>query len=434
MRRFVFLLCVLVGIPFASSHARTIVHAGHLIDGVGKTPRDNVSIIIDHGRFVDVVAGFMAPGDSDQVIELKDQTVTPGWMDMHVHLDSQMTRNEAREQLTLNPTDRAIRATCYAKRTLMAGFTTVRNVGDDGMTTVSLRNAIRDGYVTGPRIFTAGAVISTTGGHGDPTGGWCEALEGDPGPRDGVINGADEARKAVRQRYKDGADLIKITATAGVLSMESSADNAQFTDEELKAIVETAHDYGFTVAAHAHGTLGILRAVRAGVTSIEHGTYMNDECIALMKKKGTFYVPTMLAGETVAEKAKDPDYFPEIIRPKAARVGAQIKETFAKAYKAGVTIAFGTDVGVTPHGKNAREFELMVGAGMAPMDAFKAATITAARLIGRDKDLGSVEKGKIADLVAVKGDPLKDISLVRDVQFVMKEGVVYKLNGTEVVH
>jgi len=433
MRRLISLLLFLLASPLAS-HARTIVLAGHLIDGVGKTARDHVSIVIDGDRFADVLPGFIAPGDSDRVIDLKDCTVTPGWMDMHVHLDSQMTRDGAHETLTLNPTDRAIRATCYAKRTLLAGFTTVRNLGDDGMTTVSLRNAIREGYVVGPRIFTAGAIISTTGGHGDPTGGWCEALEGDPGPREGVINGADEARKAVRQRYKDGADLIKITATAGVLSMESSADNAQFTDEELKAIVETAHDYGFTVAAHAHGTLGILRAVRAGVTSIEHGTYMNDECIALMKKKGTYYIPTIIAGETVTEKAKDPDYFPAIIRPKAARVGAQIRTTFAKAYKAGVTIAFGTDSGVSPHGENAHEFELMVGDGMAPMDAFKAATITAAKLIGREKDLGSVEKGKIADLVAVKGDPLKDISVVRDVKFVMKEGVVYKMNGAEAVH
>jgi imidazolonepropionase-like amidohydrolase len=334
MRRFIPLLLVLVGIPFAS-HARTIVHAGHLIDGVGKTARDNVSIIIDNGRFADVVSGAVQPAQGDDVIDLSHQTVLPGLMDMHVHLSSQLSPKSQLEEFTLNPSDVAMRATCYAKRTLLAGFTTVRNVGDDGMTTVSLKKAIAEGYIAGPRIFTAGRVISTTGGHGDPTGGWCEALMGDPGPKEGVINGADEARKAVRQRYKEGADLIKITATAGVLSIESSADNAQFTDDELKAIVETAKDYGFTVAAHAHGAEGIMRAVKAGVTSIEHGSYMTDEIMTLMKKKGTVYVPTLLAGATVVEMANKPDALPEIVRPKALRVGASDRTHVSQGLQSG---------------------------------------------------------------------------------------------------
>jgi imidazolonepropionase-like amidohydrolase len=355
-------------------------------------------------------------------------------MDMHVHLSSQLSPKSQLEEFTLNPTDVAMRATAYAKRTLLAGFTTVRNVGDDGMTTVSLKKAINEGYIVGPRIYTAGKVIATTGGHADPTDGWCQALMGDPGPKDGVINGADEARKAVRQRYKEGADLIKITATAGVLSIEGSADNAQFTMEELKAIVETAKDYGFTVAAHAHGAEGIRRAVEAGVTSIEHGTYMTPEIMSMMKKKGTVYVPTLLAGKTVVDMANTPGALPEIVRPKALRVGAQVEQTFRAAYKAGVSIAMGTDMGVSPHGQNAKEFELMVNYGMPPMEAIQAGTIAGAKLLRQDKDLGTVEKGKIADLVAVAGDPLTDIKLLQDVKFVMKEGVIYKMNGTEVIH
>jgi imidazolonepropionase-like amidohydrolase len=433
MRRVLIALSLLVALPF-TSHARTIVRCGHLIDGVGKAARTNVSVIIEKGRFTSIVDGVVLPDPGDDVVDLSNQTVMPGLMDMHVHLSSQLSPKSQLEEFTLNPTDVAMRATTYAKRTLLAGFTTVRNVGDDGMTTVSLKKAINEGYIVGPRIYTAGKVIATTGGHADPTDGWCQALMGDPGPKDGVINGADEARKAVRQRYKEGADLIKITATAGVLSIEGSADNAQFTMEELKAIVETAKDYGFTVAAHAHGAEGIRRAVEAGVTSIEHGTYMTPEIMSLMKKKGTVYVPTLLAGKTVMDMANQPGALPDIVRPKALRVGAQVEHTFRAAYKAGVSIAMGTDTGVSEHGKNAKEFELMVNYGMPPMEAIQAGTIAGAKLLRQDKDLGTVEKGKIADLVAVAGDPLTDIKLLQDVKFVMKEGVIYKMNGAEVIH
>jgi imidazolonepropionase-like amidohydrolase len=431
MRRRLLLFALLI--PFhTDTSARTVIHAGRLIDGVGRTARESASIVVENGRIAEVAAGFVTAGDGDEVIDLKDYTVMPGLMDMHTHLSFELSKQSYLEEFTLNPTDNAIRSTRHARLTLLAGFTTVRDLGDDGMTTVSLRNAIRAGTVVGPRIFTAGKSIATTGGHADPTSGWCFALKGDPGAREGVINGVDEARKAVRQRYKDGADLIKITATGGVLSMGSSGDNAQFTEDEIRAIVQTAKDYGFTVAAHAHGTEGMMRAVRAGVSSIEHGTYMTDEVMALMKKHGTVYVPTILAGVTVMERAREDDYLPEIVRPKAERIGPQIEGTFTRAYRSGVSIAFGTDTGVSPHGENAREFELMVKCGMPPMEAIQAATLSCAKLLRIEKDLGTIEKGKIADVVAVRGDPLQDISLMRDIRFVMKDGVVYKRDGFEV--
>jgi imidazolonepropionase-like amidohydrolase len=314
----------------------------------------------------------------------------------------------------------------HAGATLMAGFTTVRDLGDNGVNSVALRKAINEGWIPGPRIFTSGKALATTGGHADPTNALRGDYRRDPSPIEGVINGPDDARKAVRQRYKDGADLIKLTATGGVLSLAVNGQNPQFTEEELKAVVETAHDYGMIVAVHAHGTEGMRRAVAAGVDSIEHGTFMTDEVIRLMKVRGTYWVPTNMAGEWVAEKAKEKGFFPELVRPKAATIGPMMKETFARGYKAGVKIAFGTDSGVSAHGDNAREFELMVEGGMPPMEAIQSATLTAAKLLKIDDRLGTVEAGKTADLVAVAGDPLKDISLMRDVKFVMKEGKVYK--------
>jgi imidazolonepropionase-like amidohydrolase len=425
-------LAAVVLLFHAGAEARTLIHAGRLIDGVGRAARENVTVVVDNGRIAEVTPGFAPAAAGDEVIDLRDHTVLPGLMDMHTHLSFQLSKQSYLEEFTLNPTDNAIRATHYARITLLAGFTTVRDLGDDGMTTVSLRNAIAAGYAAGPRIYTAGKSIATTGGHADPTTGWCFALKGDPGARDGVVNSAEEARKAVRQRYKDGANLIKITATAGVLSLGTSADNAQFTEDEIRAVVETAEDYGFTVAAHAHGTEGMLRAVKAGVTSIEHGTYMTDEIMSLMKKKGTWYVPTLLAGVAVAEKSQEGDFLPAVVRPKAARIGAQIQETVARAIKAGVPIAFGTDCAVGPHGTNGREFELLVKSGMTPMQAIQAATISGAKLLRAEQDLGSIEAGKIADVVAVKGDPLADITLMKDVRFVMKDGVVHKKDGVAI--
>jgi imidazolonepropionase-like amidohydrolase len=307
----------------------------------------------------------------------------------------------------------------------MTGFTTVRDLGGRGVN-VSLRNAVNKGLITGPRIYTAGKAIGTTGGHADPTNGYRKDLMGDPGPKEGVINGADDAYQAVRQRYKDGADLIKITATGGVLSQAKDGAGPQFTEDEVKAIVLAAKDYGYKVAAHAHGAEGIKRAVRGGVNSIEHGTFMDGEGMELMKKNGTWLVPTITAGKATADSAKIPGYYTDIVTPKALATGPQIQNTFARAYKAGVKIAFGTDAGVFKHGKNWMEFIYMIEAGMPAMEAIKAATINAAELLGEKEKLGSIEPGKLADIIAVDGDPLKDPQAFGKVVFVMKDGVVYK--------
>ena len=410
----------------AVAQARTLVHAGSLIDGRNETPRHTVTVVVDGDRIVDVVSGYTAPAAGDQVIDLRNATVLPGLMDMHVHLDGQSSPTSYTEEFFLNPGDYALRAAFYAQKTLLAGFTTVRNLGDSQNSTLALRKAIAAGWVTGPRVYTAGRALATTGGHADPTNGQNFALMGDPGPLQGVINGADEARKAVRQRYKEGVDLIKITATGGVLSLATNGQNAQFTDEEMRAIVTTAHEYGLKVAAHAHGTEGMKRAVLAGVDSIEHGTFMSEEVVALMKEHGTYYVPTLSAGHFVLDKAKTPGYFPPVVIPKALATGAAMTATFQRAYAAGVKIAFGTDQGVAPHGDNAREFIYMVEAGMPPMKALQSATLECAKLLGVEKDLGTVEPGKFADLIAVPGDPLADIKLMTSVTFVMKAGTVYK--------
>ncbi len=413
-------------LPLGFANAKTLIHAGVLIDGVSEQPRKEVTIVIDGERIVEVVAGFQAASQGDTVIDLKKSTVLPGLMDMHTHLSNEHSATSYTDRFFISPAEQSLRASAYAKRTLLAGFTTVRDLGDSEGISVALKHAIAGGYIIGPRIFTAGKSIATTGGHADPTNGVIPRYQGDPGPREGVINGPDEARKAVRQRYKDGSDLIKITGTGGVLSMAASGLNPQFTEEEIKAIVETAKDCGFKVAVHAHGAEGMKRAIRAGVDSIEHGTYMDDEAMTLMKQKGTWYVPTIMAGKWVAEKAKAAGYFPEIVRPKAAAVGPVIQETFAKAYKMGIKIAFGTDTGVSPHGENATEFGFMVEAGMPPMVAIQCATRNASQLLGQEKDLGTVEKGKFADIVAVTGDPLADIKLLQRVAFVMKGGTVVK--------
>ncbi|MCG7640230.1 amidohydrolase family protein [Alteromonas sp. MmMcT2-2] len=416
----------LLSSPF-STVADTLIHAGKVFTGTSNSLQENVTIVVEDNKIKAVKKGFAEAQEGDTVIDLRSSTVMPGLMDMHVHLSSQHGGPQTYlERFSLNEADYALRAANYAKITLDSGFTTVRNLGDGYNETVALRNAISKGYATGPRIYTVAKSIATTGGHADPSNGLSHLLRPDVGPKQGVVNGEAEAREAVRTRYQDGADLIKITATGGVLSVAKSGQNPQFMTDELEAIVETAKDYGMTVAVHAHGKEGMKRAIEAGVDSIEHGTYMDDEIRKLMKKHGTYYVPTILAGKFVADKAKIDGFFPELVRPKAAAIGPLIQNTFEQAHKAGVKIAFGTDSGVSAHGDNAQEFSLMVEAGMKPADALLSATVNSANLLGISDILGTLEEGKLADIVAVQGNPLDDISLMESVSFVMKDGVVYK--------
>ena len=402
--------------------AETVIHAGKMVDAAAGEVLEAVTIVVDGDRIKAVEEGHSGTAD----IDLTDAFVMPGWIDMHVHVASQQSPQRFVERFTLEPADAALRAVPYAERTLMAGFTTVRDIGTSHALAQSIRRAVAEGHIVGPRIFTSGKSLATTGGHADPTNGVNRELRGDPGPAEGVVNGVDDAYKAVRARYKEGADLIKLTATGGVLSQAKSGQNPQFTEAEIAAIVAAARDYDFRVAAHAHGTEGMRRAVAAGVNSIEHGTYMTDEVMELMKQHGTWYVPTIAAGKFVGEKAEIEGYFSEVVRPKAAAIGPVIFDTFARAYAAGVKIAFGTDTGVSPHGENWKEFIYMVEGGMPVMEAVVSATRSAADLLNKWDELGSIEAGKYADIIAVPGDPREDVQEFGRVHFVMKGGKVFK--------
>ena len=428
MTRHRLILAILVGLaalPAQAAPDTLALHCGALFDARAGKLLDAHTVVVREGRIAEVRDGRAVVPEAE-IIDLSAHTCSPGWTDLHVHLGSQSGPQSYSEGFRLDPVDYAFRSVGYAEKTLMAGFTSVRDLG--GEVAPHLRDAISQGLVKGPRIFAAGKSIATTGGHADPTNGINDRLAhliGPPGPTEGVVNSPDDARQAVRQRYKDGSDVIKITATGGVLSYAKSGDAPQFTVDEVRAIVDTASDYGYRVAAHAHGEEGMYRAVVGGVTSIEHGTYMSDRVVKAMKERGTWYVPTIYAGRFVADKAKIDGYFPAIVRPKAERIGALIQETAGRAYRAGVKIAFGTDMGVGPHGDNAREFIYMVEAGIPAVYALQAATVHAAEVLGVD-DQGAIEVGKRADIVAVPGDPLADISVVMDVAFVMKDGVVYR--------
>lgn len=408
------------------AQSTSYLYCGSVLDCKGSSAQSEMTIIVKDNLIQSIQEGYVSAPDTVKVINLKNQTVMPGLMDMHVHIEGQSSPKRYEEGFRMNDADVALKATMYCEKTLMAGFTTVRDLGGSGVN-VSLRNAVNRGFIPGPRIYTCEKGIGTTGGHADPTNGVRKDLMHDPGPKEGVINSVEDAKKAVRQRYKNGADVIKITATGGVLSVAKDGQGPQFTVEEVEAIVSASNDYGYVTAAHAHGPEGMKRAVQGGIHSIEHGTFMNEEIMNLMKKNGTYYVPTISAGKFVYEVAtRNPQYFPAMIRKKAIEVGPQIQETFAKAYAAGVKIAFGTDTGVSPHGDNAKEFFYMVEAGMPAYEAIKSATVGASDLLRISDQYGTLEAGKMADIVAVKGNPLTNIELLQDVTFVMKDGVVYK--------
>jgi len=402
------------------------LHCGKLIDTENDKVLSEKTIVVSEDKIVAIEDGFINTKSSgDTVVDLKSKTVMPGLIDMHVHIESETNPKAYLEAYTLNDADVAFNSLHYANVSLMSGFTTVRDLGGTGVN-VSLKNAIAAGKVDGPRIFTAEKALATTGGHADPTNGAKLALRGDPGPKDGVVNGVDEAKKAVRQRYKNGADLIKITATGGVLSVAKSGQNPQFSIEEIKAICETAKDYGFHVAAHAHGDEGMQRAIKGGVKTIEHGTLMSEKTMDLMKEYDVYLVPTITAGKSVTEKAKISGYYPEMITSKALAIGPKIQATFAKAYEKGVGIAFGTDAGVFFHGENGKEFAYMAEAGMPAIETIKSATYTNAMILKMENQLGQLKTGFIADIIAVNEDPTDNISTMENVVFVMKEGKIYK--------
>lgn len=430
---FALLSLILSASPAQAQSGRTLVHCGTLLDpGVSMTPLPERTVIIEGQRVVAVEEGFTAPQANDQTVDLRTAYCLPGLIDSHTHLASQSRKDGYIDRFRLTPTDQALKATQYARTTLLAGFTTVRDVGGSEGVDLALKRAIESGTIVGPRMFVAGKSLAVTGGHADPTNGYREDILGVPGTAEGVVDGVDDAVRATRIAIKRGADLIKITATGGVLSIASDGSGAHFKEDEIRAIVETARDHGRKVAAHAHGDEGMQRAILAGVASIEHGTYMSEETMGLMKEHGVYLVPTIIAGKSVADSAKIENYYVPVVTEKALEVGPIIQNTFAKAYELGVPIAFGTDAGVFRHGANAKEFTYMVEAGMPLMEAIHAATVNAADLLGQTGNLGTLEPGKYADLIAVPRNPLEDVTVLEDVAFVMKAGTIYKMDHAPV--
>ncbi|HEX7115185.1 MAG TPA: amidohydrolase family protein [Steroidobacter sp.] len=415
--------------PANAPEARVYVQAGRLLadPANGRVERDK-TIVIAQGKVVEVRDGFQAPaeGASATIVDLRDSFVLPGLIDSHVHITGENSATAELDAVKKTSSDLAMDGVLFARRTLEAGFTTVADLGADQEAIYALRDAIAAGKVVGPRIIAAGGV-GAHGGHGDFHGYRPDIMKlmADPGR----CSGAADCQRAVRQAVQFGADLIKIASTGGVLSNVASGLGQQMTDEELSTIVQTAHSLGRRVVCHAHGTDGINAALRAGVDSIEHGTYLDAESIRLMKASGAYLVPTLLAGDTVLQQAKTADWMPEPVRKKALEVGPKMIDALRRAHSGGVKIAFGTDSGVSKHGENAREFALMIKAGMSPLDAIRAATVWGAAHNRLSDEIGSLQPGKAADLIAVAGDPLQDITELERVQFVMKGGQVIKHGG-----
>ncbi len=426
------ILCLLIVVPMslfsqkAENKEVTAIKAGRLVDVSSQTVRKNMVILVTGKNitWVKPVSQAKIPQNA-RVIDLGNFTVLPGLIDSHVHLTGQLEKNWRYKVFEESAPFVALKSVQFARRTLEAGFTTCRNVGADEFVDVALRDAINKGYVEGPRLLVATHAIGITGGHCDLNGFRPDVFGGPRDYRTGVADGPDEVRKAVRYAVKNGADVIKTCATGGVLSSGDGVGATQYSLEELKVLVEEATKAGRKVAAHAHGTEGIKLAVRAGVTSIEHGSILDEEAVDLMLQHHTFLVPTLYVGDAVLRMAKA-GKMPEFARRKAAQIVPLMHKSFRLALKKGVKIAFGTDAGVFPHGQNAREFAVMVREGMTPMQAIISATQTAAELLGLSDKIGSLEAGKLADIVAVPGNPLKDIRAMEKVAFVMKAGVLYK--------
>ncbi|HFB54869.1 MAG TPA: amidohydrolase family protein [Hellea balneolensis] len=420
------LLCsVLGGTPTLAQANKTeavLIHAGQVLAIPGQKPLNQQTITIENGKITSIKNGYISV-EGAHIIDLKDKFVLPGLIDSHVHLASEFNPNIRLDAVTKRPGDIAYDALVNARKTLMAGFTAVQDVGGPDEV-FALRDAINAGKVDGPHIKAAGGAISPTGGHGDMHGYRQEVLDAFHRPT--ICDGPYDCRRATRAAIKKGADVIKITATGGVLSNTSAGTEQQFFDDELVAIVESAKKMGRKVTAHAHGKNGIDSALKAGVQSIEHGTYTDVETTRLFKKYDAVLIPTVLAGMTVVDWAKNENWLPPASAKKALEVGPHMLDMLRIAHDHGVTIAFGTDTGVSKHGDNAQEFGYMVEAGMSEMEAITAATVTASQHIGMGDEIGTLEVGKDADIIAVDGNPLKDIKELLDVDFVMKSGHVYK--------
>lgn len=403
----------------------TVVHAGTLLAVPGQPAADEQTIVIEGDRIIRVADGFIDPTDIDaeaKLIDLSDKFVLPGLMDMHVHLLGELGPNSRMEALTMTTSMDALRGAQYARRTLQAGFTTVRDLGGAPEAIYALRAAVAAGWVAGPRIIAAGSAIAATGGHGDVDGVKAELLE--LWTPETICDGPYDCRRATRHAVKYGADWIKITATGGVLSDTATGTDQQMTDDELREIMATAHGLGVKVAAHAHGTNGINAALRAGIDSIDHGSFLDSESIKLFKETGAYLVPTLLPSYKIPAQMENNPFFTDAIREKATAASAASKANFSKAVRADVKIAFGTDTGVTIHGENADEFAYMVENGMTPMQAIYAATVAAADLIDKSDSLGTIEPGKLADIIAVDENPLANISSLENVTVVIKDGVL----------
>ncbi len=408
--------------PVSAAPTATLVRCGHLIAVAGQEPKHNVTVVIRGGKVEEIKPGFTFSEPGAKEVDCKEMWVLPGLVDCHVHMTMYFDANIRARNITESSELVALRGAKWAKVTVEAGFTTVRDLGANPSTIFALRDAVNQGVVIGPRILAAGHAITATGGHGDMTQGYRPGLFPEQTPADGVADGADECAKAVRNQIKLGADCIKLTATGGVLSASSAGLAQHFTADELSSIVNTAHSMGRKVAAHAHGVDGINAAVKAGVDSIEHGTFLDDESIRLMKQHGCYHVPTLLAGATVSANAEKPGFYLAMVAAKARAAGPKMAEMFKKSHAAGVKIAFGTDTGVSEHGLNAKEFKLMVDGGMTATEAIVAATVTASELLGLEKEVGTVEVGKAADLIATIKDPRQDVTELERVQVVVKGG------------